>query len=304
MIIYSRRKIWYAISILLFVLSGAAIGLFGLPLGIDFTGGNLAEITVNHEIKAEQVKEALGQSGVEAIVQETAEGSILIKYAARADGTLPTAQDVVAMVPDSSLVRFSSVGPAMGDSLQNKAILSVIIASIGIIFFLAWSFRSVGKLLSAWSFGAFAVLALIHDTFITTGFIALLGHLNAQISIDAYFITAILTVLAYSVNDTIVVYDRVREVLWKSPSLPLPVAIERSIQQTATRSLNTSLTIVLAILPIILLAGGTLLTFLLTLAFGIVIGTYSSIFLAAPLLGSWQAWRNRPRKPRKQRRQK
>ena len=299
--IYKLRRVWYGISIILVIASvGIMIG-FGLPLGIDFTGGNLAEIKPPAGLSTDQIQEQLASGGVEAIVQSTSNDTYIIKYAARSDGSLPSAQEIVDQFSGSSIVSFTSVGPAMGDSLQRKALLSVTVASLGIILFLAWSFRSVGKLISAWSFGTFAVVAFIHDIVTTTGFIALVGHFNAQVSIDAYFLTALLTVLAYSVNDTIVVYDRVREVLWKTPSLPMPIAIERSIQQTVSRSLNTSLTIVLAVLPLILLAGGTLLTFLLTLAFGIIVGTYSSIFLAAPLLGTWQGWRARPRQPRRPR---
>lgn len=299
--IYKLRRFWYGLSIALVALSiGLMVG-FGLPLGIDFTGGNLAEIKPPADLTTEQVRAKLAGEGIEAIVQTTSNDTFIIKYAARSDGTLPSAQEIVDQFSGSSIVSFTSVGPAMGNSLQQKALLSVAVASLGIIIFLAWSFRSVGKLISAWSFGAFAVVAFIHDIVTTTGFITLVGHYNAQVSIDAYFLTALLTVLAYSVNDTIVVYDRVREVLWKTPSLPLPIAIERSIQQTVSRSLNTSLTIVLAVLPLILLAGGSLLTFLLTLAFGIIVGTYSSIFLAAPLLGTWQGWRAKPRRPRRPR---
>ena len=297
--IYKLRRTWYGLSIILFGISIVIMATLGLPLGIDFTGGNLAEIKPPAGTTAEQVQQSLASGGVEAVVQETADSTLIIKYAARQDGTLPSAQDIVSTVPGSNLVSFTGVGPAMGDSLQRKALLSVVVASLGIILFLAWSFRAVGKLISAWSFGTFAVVAFIHDIVTTTGFIALVGHYNAQVSIDAYFLTALLTVLAYSVNDTIVVYDRVREVLWKTPSLPLPIAIERSIEQTVSRSLNTSLTIVLAVLPLILLAGGSLMTFLLTLAFGIVVGTYSSIFLAAPLLGTWHGYRAKPKKARR-----
>lgn len=298
--IFRLRRTWYLITSVLFLVSvGIFLGL-GLPWGIDFTGGNLANLTLPEPLPSEQIQRQLSDRGLDALVQSTGNRSYLVRYTVRdKKEALPTADELSALLPGAEVTSFTSVGPSMGRNLQNKAIWAVAIASVGIIIYLAWSFRGVGKMISAWSFGAFAVVALIHDIVVTTGIISLVGHFTTAISIDAYFITAVLTVLAYSVNDTIVVYDRLREVVWKNPSLPIATAIERSVQQTASRSLNTSLTVVFAVLPLLILAGGPLLTFLLTLAIGVLIGTYSSIFLAAPLLGSWQNWQRRPRHPQR-----
>lgn len=278
------RKLWFTISGIMFFGSLAVILFWGLPLGIDFTGGNVAEITTN--LQPEQVKEQLQNNNITAQTQATESGGVLIKFKLE-DQTVPSQSFLNdALGGQGSIVRFEAVGPAISQSLQQKALIAITVSSLAIIIYLAWAFKSVGHILSSWSFGIIAVIALIHDLIIMTGVFAIVGHSVASISIDSYFITALLTIMGYSVNDTIVIFDRIRENLHRHKG-NLSETISMSVTQTLSRSLNTSTTVLLVLIPLIALGSGTLLSFLLALTIGVVVGTYSSIFIAAPLLVSW-----------------
>lgn len=301
MIFYKYRKIWYGASSAVFVAGAIAIATWGLPVGIDFTGGNVAEVTAANGSSVDSVRTTLREKGIDAVVQATAQGSYVVKFATPKEST-SAATDVPqqtilaqALGSEGKILRFDSVGPTVGKSLQQRATAAIFTASIAIIIYLAWAFRSISKTTSAWSFGVMAVIALLHDAGIVTGLFAIIGHFNVNISIDAYFITALLTIIGYSVNDTIVIFDRLRQVLRTQPTLPIGDAVEVSITQTLARSLNTSLTVLLVLLPMLILGRGSLQSFLLALTIGVVIGTYSSIFIAAPLIATWHNWKNRPR---------
>lgn len=284
--IVKYRKIWYLISSLLFIGSILVITFWGLPLGIDFTGGNLAEITTKLSIP--EVRDKLSAANINAQVQPTENSNILIKFNTDNQATDIPAQTVLTDIlgEQGSIVRFDAVGAAISNNLQKKAIIAIVISSLAIILYLAWAFRTVTHTVSSWVFGLLAVLALIHDLTIMTGVFAVLGHLIASISVDSYFITALLTILGYSVNDTIVIFDRVRETMRHSRG-DLAHLVDQSITQTLGRSLNTSLMVLLVLIPLLALGSGTLSSFLLALTIGVVVGTYSSIFIAAPLLVTW-----------------
>lgn len=307
MIFYKYRKVWYTASSVVFIAGLIAILTWGLPVGIDFTGGNVAEVSTAPGTTAESLRTALHDKGIDAVVQATAQNSYVIKFSTPKESTTKATdvpqQTILAQAIGSggSVLRFDSVGPTVGKSLQQRAAASIAVASAAIIIFLAWAFRSVGKVASAWSFGVIAVIALLHDAGIVTGLFAIIGHFNANISIDSYFITALLTIIGYSVNDTIVIFDRLREILRTQPALPIGDAVEVSITQTLARSLNTSLTVLLVLLPMLILGRGTLQSFLTALTIGVAIGTYSSIFIAAPLIATWHNWVNRPRVARRKR---
>lgn len=305
MIFYRFRKLWYSLSSIVFIAGVVAIIGWGLPLGIDFTGGNVAEIASTQN--TESLRATLHDNGIDALVQSTTKGTYLIKFATPQNNTsdaseVPPQEIMMAAIKDTSTVlSFDSVGPTVGKSLQQKAVSALVLASIAIIIYLAWAFRSVSRVVSAWSFGVIAVIALLHDAGIVTGLFAIIGHFNVAMSIDSYFITAILTIIGYSVNDTIVIFDRLREVLRSQPGLAIGDAVEVSIAQTLGRSLNTSLTVLLVLLPMLILGRGSLQSFLLALTLGVIVGTYSSIFIAAPLIATWQNYKNRPRHPRTRR---
>jgi preprotein translocase subunit SecF len=188
-------------------------------------------------------------------------------------------------------LQFETIGPLVGRELTQKAVLSVVVASLAIIAYIAWSFRFVPKPYSSWKFGVSAVLALIHDALVVLGLFSILGHVYG-VEIDALFVTAVLTIIGFSVHDTIVVFDRVRENLPKMPKESFEDVVDYSLAETLVRSLNTSLTVVLTLTALLLFGGESIRWFVTALLVGIVSGTYSSIFNAAPFLALWES-RNR-----------
>lgn len=286
-----KNKKWWLIGSLTTILLGAAaLGIWGLKFGIDFTGGSLLEVSSNQTIDREALQRELETIGVEKIVtQTTGERGVLVKSAAIDQ---EKHRQVISLLERLELEerRFENVGPVVGKDLTQKAIIAVIVASIAIILYIAYSFRNVPQPASSWRFGVTAILALIHDAFITVGAFAILGHF-AGYEVDALFITALLTIIGFSVHDTIVVFDRLRENMIHEP-IGTPEEFESvandSLVQTLNRSLNTSLTVILVLLALVLLGGESIRPFSVALLIGITVGTYSSIAIATPILVLWQ----------------
>ncbi|HLD27489.1 MAG TPA: protein translocase subunit SecF, partial [Patescibacteria group bacterium] len=183
-------------------------------------------------------------------------------------------------------LRFDSIGPTIGNELKRKSFYAIIVVLLAIILYIAYAFRKVSKPVESYKYGAAAIIALIHDLLIIIGVFAVLGHfLNVQI--DSYFVTALLTILGFSVHDTIVTFDRTRENLKRHQDKTFEEVVNLSVNETIIRSLNTSLTTVFVLLAIFLFGGETIRYFVLALALGLIVGTYSSIFLASPLLMIW-----------------
>ncbi|HYV33242.1 MAG TPA: protein translocase subunit SecF, partial [Candidatus Limnocylindria bacterium] len=168
----------------------------------------------------------------------------------------------------------------------------LLFVSLGIIFYIGYAFRRVAKPITSWNFGIAAIVALIHDLLFVLGAFSLLGHFRG-VEVDSLFVTAMLTVLGFSVHDTIVVFDRIRENLRLSPGQSIEQVVNHSISQTIVRSLNTSLTVLFVLLSLLLFGGETIRYFVLTLFIGIIVGTYSSIFIASPVLVVLQKWKTR-----------
>jgi preprotein translocase subunit SecF len=185
--------------------------------------------------------------------------------------------------------QYTSIGPIIGKELRKNAIWQLALVSLGIVFYIAYAFRKVSKPVSSWRFGWAAIIALLHDLFIVVGTFSLLGHFFG-IEVDSLFITALLTVLGFSVHDTIVVFDRIRENLRLRAGTSLPQIINSSINQTLVRSLNTSLTVIFVLAALLLFGGVTIRYFVLALLVGIIAGTYSSIYIASPVLIVWHNW--------------
>jgi len=183
-------------------------------------------------------------------------------------------------------MRFDSVGPSIGQELKQKSVYAIFFVIIAIVLYIAWVFRKVSKPVASWKYGIAAIIALFHDVIITMGVFAILGKYFG-IEINTPFVAAILTVLGYSVNDTIVVFDRIRENLPKS-SEDFENTVNTSVNQTIQRSINTSLTTLLVLLSILFFGGGTIKDFVLALSIGVFVGTYSSIFIASPVLVVWE----------------
>lgn len=298
--IIQKRKIWYLISTLLIIPGIISLFVWGLRVGIDFAGGSLVEIKVANtkkQIGTDEIRGTLSKVEVENLaVQSSGNNQFMLRYKKPdktnikdnelADKIVKTIQDKVGEV---AKVRFENVGPVVSRELTRKAIVAVVIASILLIFYIAWAFRGVSNSqASSWKMGFFAVIALIHDLLLVVGVFSILGHYFPIFEVDALFITALLTILGYSVNDTIVVFDRIRENIRRMPGQPLEEITNAAINQTLARSLNTSVTLFFVLLALFLLGGKSINSFILALLIGTVTGTYSSIFVASPLLVTFQ----------------
>ena len=193
---------------------------------------------------------------------------------------------------DFTETEYTSIGPVIGQELEKSAFWQLLFVSLGIIFYIGYAFRKVTKPVTSWRFGGAAVIALFHDLLFVLGVFSILGHFWG-VEVDSLFVTAMLTVLGFSVHDTIVVFDRIRENLRLYPGHSIDYVVNHSIAQTLVRSLNTSLTVLFVLLSLLLFGGDTIKYFVLTLFIGIIVGTYSSIFIASPVLVLWQKWKTK-----------
>jgi preprotein translocase subunit SecF len=264
--------------------------VFGLRLSIDFTGGSLVKYQFQQNIDTTELKGIFSAQDitVENIVNEGAnEISVRTKpiETTKIDA-LKTA--VSAKYPNSVVKSFETVGPTIGQETTKNAFVSLTWASVGILLYIAYAFRNIPKPYSSFRFGVSAIIAMLHDAFILLGVFSLFGHFF-KLEIDGLFITAVLTVIGFSVHDTIVVFDRIRENLNKLPrTWGFEQIVNFSIVETLNRSLATSFTVVLTLSALFLLGGESIRSFVLAMLIGIISGTYSSIFTAAPLLVIWE----------------
>lgn len=294
--IIGRKKLWFSISLVLAIVGLVSILTWGLKLGIDFKGGTLLELGFKDKIEVAKIKEAAQELDFiqdDIMVVKTGEKSALIRSLPLEENQLQSLKDKLSQkVGESQEIRLETVGPTISNDLRKKAILAVIIASIVIVLYIAYAFKSVPKPANSWRFGVSAIIALLHDILIVVGAYSILGHFYGY-EVDSLFITALLTIMGFSVHDTIVVFDRVRENLKRFPSRAFTQIVNDSVVQTLSRSLNTSLTLIIVLLALIFLGGDTIKPFIATLLIGVTIGTYSSIFNASPILVVWQNWKNR-----------
>lgn len=282
-------NLWLGLSALLIIPGIIALAVWGLQIGIDFRSGSLLEVAFTEKNPtSEEIKTALADLELETlVVQPAGQGSYILRTEPVDEVTHATIlTNLSEKIGASNEIRFATVGPTISDDLTRKAIGAVIAASIAIILFIAFSFRGVPKPASSWRFGISAVLALLHDLLFVIGIFAILGHFYGY-EVDSLFITALLTVMGFSVHDTIVVFDRMRENLKRHPQLTFTETANRSLTETLGRSLGTSLTIIFVLLALFLLGPQTIHAFVLALLLGITIGTYSSIFFATTLVVIW-----------------
>jgi preprotein translocase subunit SecF len=289
--IIGKRKIWYTLSAILILPGVIALFLWGLKFGIDFKGGTQLEIQFSKPVTTDQIKTSLTSTGLNTInIIPTGDNSYLIRTENIANDKHIKITEELSKVGENKETSYESVGPTVSGDISRKAIIAVILAAIAIIIYIAIAFRKVPKPASSWSFGICAVLALIHDLIFVIGVFAILGHFF-NYEVDSLFVTALLTIMGFSVHDTIVVFDRIRENLKKHPSNSFELNVNNSIIQTLNRSLNTSLTVLIVLSSLYFLGGASLQHFVLALLIGITIGTYSSIFNASPMLVTWQGWK-------------
>lgn len=235
--------------------------------------------------------QALGSAGItNAVVQPTGDKGVFFRLAVISEEKHQEALRSLSGLGELNEKRFDSIGPTIGAELKNNSLWALSLVLLMIIAYISFVFRQVSRPMASWKYGVAAVIALFHDIFIPLGVFAYLGHYY-DIEVDTLFVTAILTVLGFSVHDTIVVFDRIRENLRKlGGRVNFEDVVETSIKQTIVRSINTSLTVFFVILLLFLFGGASTKYFSLTLLIGVFFGTYSSIFIASALLVTWHKW--------------
>lgn len=286
--IIKLRKIWFVFSGALILCAIVAIALWQFRFGIDFTGGSLLEIGWRGTVPATAELKTLLDPLLERdfVVQSGDADRTIIRMEPVAE---EKHQEVLRVARERfgefDELRFDSIGPVIGQELARKSIWALAIVFIAIIIYIAISFRRVSRPVAAWKYGVITILTGFHDVIIPLGLFAILGKFYGT-EVNAAFIAAVLTILGYSINDTIVVLDRVRENLGKGVGVFEDV-VERSVHQTIARSLNTTITTLLALVAVYFFGGETVKDFALALIVGIATGAYSSIFIASPLLVVW-----------------
>jgi preprotein translocase subunit SecF len=293
--IVKRRYLYFGLSLLVIVPGMIALLVWGLPLAIDFTGGSLVglQFTNGPVPQPSQVTEFYAQQGyLDAVVQTTGTTGLSIRSNDMTDTQLN--QLVSAMQSHFNVTitiqSFQSVGPSVGQEVAKRAAGAVGLAALGILAYITYAFRGVSH---AFRYGIAAIIAMLHDVAVVVGVEAILAHF-LRWEVDSLFLTALLTVIGFSVHDTIVVFDRIRENLNIYRRLPYDTVVNHSIVQTLVRSINTQLTVMLTLLTLTLFGGLTIRHFVVTLLVGVFSGTYSSIFNASPILVVWEnrEWRS------------
>lgn len=300
MFIVTYRKIFYSFSAIVIALAVVAVSVFGLKLGIDFTGGTLMELSYAAPTEKVVVQEALGSLELGAYSLRTSgeNGYILRTEMLSAENANTVA--AVLGVTGAHVDRVTTVGPVIGQELRSKALWAIALVVIAIILFIAFVFRKVSEgvdakhSVSSWHYGLIAIIALMHDILVPVGLFALLGHFFGA-EVDVLFVMALLAILGYSVNDTIVVFDRVRERVRENAQAhrkeDFELTVGSALKQTYARSINTSFTTLLVLLALFFVGATVTQDFALVLIAGVLAGTYSSMCLATPLLVSMAQWR-------------
>ncbi len=294
MFIVKYRKIFYAFTTLVMLFSVGAIFVYGVKFSIDFTGGTLSEFSYQKRPAKEQLIKELDklQLGNYSLREAGQNSFILRTQVLKLEKQKALTNKLQST--GAKIDRYTDIGPTIGKELRAKAWIAIVLVVIAIILFIAFVFRHVSKPVSSWKYGLIAILALIHDITIPFGVFAILGHTQGA-EIDILFVMALLAILGYSVNDTIVIFDRVRERLKENREGNRKESFEETVgnalAQTMTRSINTSLTTIITLLALYFVGAQVTQHFALVLLAGIIAGTYSSIALAAPLLVSIKRFR-------------
>lgn len=283
MFIIKNRKIFVTISAVLISLSIASLFVFGLKLGIDFKGGSFLEVEYKGDRPVQSfIEESIKPLGLGAtVIQPMGENGYSIK--SRDISEEERALVMEALGEDATEKSFTSIGPSVGAELARKSIISFILVVLGIIFWIAYSFRKVSKPVSSWKYGFIAIIALVHDVIIPIGIFTVVGHFYG-LEVDTLFVVAIMTILGLSVSDTIVVFDRIRENIRTGYSKIFEETVGASIKQVYKRSIATTTTVLIVLVSLIIFGPSSTKVFAIVLAGGMFFGTYSSLFLASPLL--------------------
>src|SRR3989344_260945 len=293
------RKIFYIFSGVTIILSYLLMIFWGFNIGTDFKGGSIIEIKYFQNIDKATIENSIKSLSVgDVSVRSTDDNNFIIRVRDLSASEQEAIKGILKIDGsyDYEIDRFSSVGPVIGEELKDKAIIAIIAIIIITIIFVAYAFKNISKPVSSWVYGFVDILALAHDITIPAGFAVVLGRFSGM-EVDALFITALLSLLGYSINDTIVIFDKIRENLKHNKDTNIheefSKTVGKSLSQTYGRSINTSVTTFLVLVSLYLLGGASIKLFILTLIIGTIFGAYSSIFLAAPLLVTINNWKSK-----------
>jgi preprotein translocase subunit SecF len=283
------RKHWFlSLSAVLVIIGIIFVSIPpGLNLGIDFTSGTSFDLEFTDDVATEDVRAALSAAGHgDAIIQKAGDREFFIRTRDLGQSGIEEIQAEIntSISLDYRIPSVTSVGQSVADDTVRNAIIAVIVAALFVMLYVMYAFRTVPR---SYRYAIAAIIALGHDVFIVLGLFSILGHV-IDAEVNAIFIVGILTVIGYSVHDTIVIFDRIRENVSLAPSRPFSASVNISINESFARSLSTSITTALTILALLLFGGETLRDFLIVLLSGVIVGTYSSIFLAAQILVAWE----------------
>jgi len=283
------QKQFFILPLILSIVSIAMIAKWGLTPGIDLAGGSLLEVKYPEgRPNVETIREATETLDIgEVRIQPTGEQNIIARQRELSPEEKSELLKILGATAKAEEVQFNSIGPSLGAEMVSKAWWAIALVTLSIILFVAFAFRHVSKPVSSWKYGAVSIVTLAHDILIPTGLFAYLGYARGA-EVDTLFIVALLTILGISINDTIVIFDRIRENLRLNEEQkkvePFREVVARSAMQTMARSINTSVTVIIVLLALFVFGPAATKDFALTLIVGMIAGTYSSIFLASPLL--------------------
>jgi len=289
--IIGKRKHTYIFSALLMIISLSALGVFGLKLGIDFIGGTLLEVQSTNAdlLTREELCQSISQDicTESFIVQKSEDNRVIIRYKeSDEDENKEVLAAITATDPGMEILRTDFIGATVSEQLKSNTVTAILLSVAMILIYIAFAFRRISFPVSSWSYGFSAIVALVHDIVIVLGLFSIFGYFF-DVEIGIPFIAALLTILGYSINDTIVVYDRVRENILRTKNLnQFPQLLNQSLNETLARSMNTSLTVVVVLIAMIIWGSPSLLWFSVALLIGVLAGTYSSIFVATALVVS------------------
>lgn len=289
--IVGKRRVFLLVSAIATGICLLSILIFGFKLSIEFTGGSKLELASadNKAIDTNKVKTVATKEKIKIVtVTRNTDKDLLIRTDTISDAKK---NEFLAKLTDEGLnvkeKSFNTLGPIIGGETRNNALKAIGLAIVAITLYIAFAFRHVSKPVSSWKFGISAIIALVHDVLIVVGTFSMLGALF-NVEVDTLFITAVLTIMGFSVHDTIVVFDRIRENLLKNVrNLTFEQVVNQSFNETLARSLNTSLTVVLVLFALLLFGGASVRWFIVAFLVGIITGTYSSIFIASAVLIEW-----------------
>lgn len=291
-------KIYYVISGILIIAAIASLVVFGLKFGIEFTGGSVISLEFKEKRPShEEVSKALEPLNLGSIIiQPTGEKGMVLRLKEVNEENHQKILEEVNKVSETEEKSFQYIGPSVGNELRNKTQIAIVLALLAITLYIAFAFRKVSRPVASWKYGITSLIALFHDIIIPLGLFAVLGkYSNAEITIP--IVAALLTILGFSVHDTIVIFDRIRENILRSNKESFADTINVSLNQTFGRSISTVATVLLVMLSVFFFGGETLKWFSLALIIGVGAGAYSSVFIAAPLLVTWENFsKNRGKK--------